>query len=424
MQSSFVKGIVPLILAVVATMAQGQERSLPSNSKWAEELSEIKLQNVHIQANDMRAAWQTICGKYLLQVNLYLNGDSLSGSESSKFSFDRANVTGDELLKAFIAAYPAYVCTQDKKTGVIWIHPKQIQYDHMLSQTVKVEHSAYQIPMLTGILNPLASLLPSNLNIAVWNYGIPMSETFDYCVDLPAGDSTILEILNYCSVWNITKCFCVSSDPKGKMIIEPINLYYRNPLATPRVAVIKFWEIEIGKPTNGIPSYGEMNAAMSDKNPMKRWAARCYLEATWENYIWKNLVTKSDNPEKAVWTALQLKAIAVRGTNDIQYLSHLSPEIATDIRHIKDPDLALVASLDLARENQDTSYLDSIVSQHKFTEAEIACIKPDVYRLVHESKVALDKLKAMRLDVPEFSSKALDELEDRNIFTLVPMDQK
>jgi hypothetical protein len=38
--------------------------------------------------------------------------------------------------------------------------------------------------------------------------------------------------------------------------------------------------------------------------------------------------------------------------------------------------------------------------------------------------LALEKLRAMKLDAPEFSPKALDELADTNLFTLVPADQK
>ena len=97
------------------------------------------------------------------------------------------------------------------------------------------------------------------------------------------------------------------------------------------------------------------------------------------------------------------------------------PGIAEDLTQIKDPSLALVTSLELAREKQDTSYLDSIIRQHKYSKTEIDSIKADIYQLAHKSKLALNKLKALKLDVPEFSPKALDQLENTNIFTLVPV---
>jgi hypothetical protein len=85
------------------------------------------------------------------------------------------------------------------------------------------------------------------------------------------------------------------------------------------------------------------------------------------------------------------------------------------------PGLALVTSMELAREQQDPSTMD-MVAGHKFTEAEIAVIKPDVYRIARESKLVRDKLIQMKFEAPELSPAGLHELENTNLFILAPPD--
>ena len=80
----------------------------------------------------------------------------------------------------------------------------------------------------------------------------------------------------------------------------------------------------------------------------------------------------------------------------------------------------LVTSLELTREQMDTSLLDELVSKHKYSEAEIVSIASDVYRFAHESSDVLNKLKSMKLDVPEFSPVSLRDLGETNLFELVP----
>jgi hypothetical protein len=189
---------------------------------------------------------------------------------------------------------------------------------------------------------------------------------------------------------------------------------------------VRFWEIEFGKSlsANGIPSGEELCGALADPNPRKRWAARIYLEAAWQNYPWFDVIAKSHGAEQAAWVALGLQAATFRGSDGSLVLLKTVKGFADKLVQIKDPGLALVTSLELTREKQDTSYLDAIVRRHKYTEAEAASVKPDVYRLAHESKLALDRLKKMRLHVPEFSRKALRELDDTNLLTLFPAEKK
>jgi hypothetical protein len=402
----------------VVIAANGQMGDFQPHSKWDENLLNIELHNVRVKADSMPAAWQEIRTKYLLRANFYRDG--VSNEDSAKFTFSKEVATEGELLEAFLATYPDYTYTQDKETGILWIHQKRVNYDDILSQKVRIERPAYQVTMLTGVFTPLCRLFP-NVHAFLFEFGPPMNLTFDYGIDLPAGNCTVREILNYCCIRNLTMSFAIARDAEGQFFIKPIDSYYGNPLAPPRAAAVKFWEIEIGKSTNGIPNIAEISTAMSDTNPRKRWAARSYLEAAWKNYRFSDLSTNSDSPEKAVWAALGIQDVIFRGINDSEYNRDGTPGFTNNLAQIKDPGLALLASLELTREKQGTSYLDAIVSKHKFSEAEIASIKPDVYRLAHKSKLVLDKLKTMKLNVPEFSAEALSELERTNLFTLIPM---
>ena len=89
-------------------------------------------------------------------------------------------------------------------------------------------------------------------------------------------------ILSLCCEANPNKAFLIElgNNPNLKThYLEGVDLFYSNPLASPRALATKFFEIEIGKPANDIPSAVEISAAMADPNPLKRLAARAYYEA-------------------------------------------------------------------------------------------------------------------------------------------------
>jgi len=392
------------------------------SDQWDEDLLTTKIQNVHIQANSIEDAWLKIGTTYLLRANLYY--EAVSGSNAASFSIDREQVNGKELIDALLVAYPAYTYTQDPQTAVIWIHPKSILYNDLLSQKINVAHSMNQVLMTSSVYSPLIDLLYPTISVRPTIVTLGSGDSMSYYVDLQSGVHSVRQILNLCCVQNPAAAFEVEPGrvETSHYLIGIDYSYYPNPLSPPRPLAVKYYEIEVGKPTNDIPSAVEVSAALSDPSPKKRFAARNYYAMTQMNYSWVDLIAKSDGPEKKVWTALGITS-AFLGDGSIPF-ADISSDLTNNFVKIKDPGLALVLSMELARNNQDVPYLDTIISQHKFTESEIASIKPDVYRLAHESPLALDKLKALKLEVPVFSPNALDELADTNIFTLIPADQK
>jgi hypothetical protein len=102
-------------------------------------------------------------------------------------------------------------------------------------------------------------------------------------------------------------------------------------------------------------------------------------------------------------------------------MSGVTPRLAKDVKAVQDPRLALLLSLEMAKGEQAASYLDDIVRKYRYSELDIVSIKPDLYRLCHESKLVADKLRTFKLEVPEYFPEALVEPENTNPFTLVPM---
>jgi len=403
----------------------------PSN--WDANILSVDLGYVNIKANNIADAWSEMSTKYLIRANLYI--DAATVPSEAPFVFQK-NATAKELVDAFLTSYPAFTYLQDSKSGVIWFYPKREHYNAILSQTIRITHQANQVPVYSGIYAPLCKLLapnvvdssdaelPGSILIDRSTGKPPIPQNWQYCVDLSIGVCSFRDLLNTCCAANPTKAFLVRSPTgqHGPLTIFLNDLVYLNPLVPPRVEAIKFWELKIGMATNRIPSTEEVRLAMCDSDPRKRCAASFYLEASTRHYSPLILIGKADGSDKTIWTAFGAEYALWRNADSSFFTEMMPnfPKLREDLRQIKNPDLALLASLQLTREKQDASFLDAIVTKHVYSEAEIASIKPEVDRMARSSKAVRDKLMEIKSQVPEFSSRVLDELADTNLFILVP----
>jgi hypothetical protein len=415
---------IPIIFLLALGVAFSiQAEDLIRSSKWDDALLDVEFRNVHIEADSLPSAWQAMGESCLLRSCLYC--DLVSDSDSVKFVFNKQTTTGKELLEAFFSAYPAYTYTRDQETGIIWIHRRIRRYDEILGQKVAIVHAAMQVPMFTGVLVPLRRLMPKKANDLVEISDRNTEATFGNPVDLPSGVFTLRDILNFCCAQDPITGFEVFPQANGNMVIEPVNLIYRNPLAPPRDAAVKFWEVMISKPTNQVPTLDEIGLALSDPNPETRLASRLYLVATPMNYHRFDLVNKANSPKKAVWAALALRSIELaRGDQpylSLPFMGRVINIFTNDLARL-DPGLALLTAMELAREKQDPNIID-VVAEHRFTTAEIAVIKPDLIRIARQSKLVRDKLSKLKFDDPTLSPENLRGLENTNLFTLVPVDK-
>jgi hypothetical protein len=413
--------VILLIGVLASAVAEDSQRP----SQWDEDLPKIELHDVKLKPLTIRAAWQEMGTKYLLRANLYLDSDSIS--DTTEFSFQKERATGKEVFDAFVAAFPAYTYTRDPATGIIWLHPKRILYNTILPQKLRIERAEPQVLMLRNVYFPLIKLLsPSGNHVLILMER--SSVGFNYPVDLTAGFYSARDILNICCAAEPTKAFSIQRDPGGLAAITPVSLYYGNPLAPPRDGLIGLWNLEVGESLTRAPSVEEIVSALSDCNPRKRWAARIYVKSTGNNYRESDIVAKCDNPIKAIWVALAFKCNSRGGIGDEPFLTRFEPyatlvqKFTNDLPHV-DPGVALLASMELARELKDPGLMD-VVAGHKFSNGEIACIKPDLYRIARESKLVRDKLLSMKFDAPELSGNALSGLEGTNVIELMSEEKK
>jgi hypothetical protein len=430
----------------VAAEIQAGEAQI--HSKWDQEILNAELRDVQIEADSFRGVWDDLVMKYLVRANLYM--DVAAGPDETlkkPFAFRKEKTTVKELFDAILAAYPAITYSQSRETGIIWFHPKRVKYDEILSLKVRVAPGASHIPMYRDVYMPLCGLLGTNvidrddaIKMGLVDVAMeidpatgkpPTPWHFYYDVDLPPGTYSAREILDSCCVANPTKAFEIFPSIKHTpLIIRQRDLLVPPPSLQPRATAVKFWEMGIGKPANGAPSLEEIRAAMSAAVPGNRATACLYMEAGW-GISTLDLVGGSHSPEQAVWAALGAESVVRRDALWSDKFAHFFseiprriPRLQEDLKKIEEPKLALLVSLELTIEKQDTGYLDAIVSKHKYSEEEIASIKPELYRMARSSKAVRDKLMGMKFEVPALSPEVLNGLGNTNFLTLVPEEKK
>lgn len=203
-----------------------------------------------------------------------------------------------------------------RRLGLFWVYPKALSYEQVLAQEIRVNGNSWVVPLSEGGLFPLSALLSpswSDIDSGFWSSsnmiaGRPPVRDWNYCVRIPEGIHSAREIINSCCLGNPNVSFQILLYDRARTKIDfnPISLDNGNPLLPPRAAAVKFWELEIGKPTNGIPSLEEVASALGDaSSPQKRWAAQAYLQLAWRNYNHVDLYKNKSDP-KAAWAALAI----------------------------------------------------------------------------------------------------------------------
>ena len=402
-------------LGVLSIPARGQTEGWHNSSNWDKSLPSLVLTNVHLHENRLDSVLPQLGYDYLIRTVSYM--DYLNRSDySAEFAFDQDRTTGKEVLDALMAAYPAFKYSQDPATGIIWVYPKRIAFDQILSAKIRVQEPSWLVPMRTGVLLPLNSLIGKRS----WGEtgGFSALENFDYCVHIPGGVHSAREIVNYCCIGNPNFAFRIRVDfaeAPTAASFTPYQIFNANPLLPPRAGAVKFWEVEIGEPTNGLPTFGELAAALGDsKNPLKRWAAEAYWQATEKSYPVTDLTTNKADP-KAAWAALAF-SFRVDPWNSKKFFSQVrtfrfQPAFASE------PALNLLIAMDLAADTKNPDILDTL-DLHDLTSAQVQAVLPELYSIATQSEVARNKLIQMKFPLPELSPSRLQELGHTNILSL------
>ena len=391
-------------------------------SKWDAGILQVEFRNISIEGSSIDDALRQMGCSLMLRSCLY--HDVKSDADAKHFAFQREVATGQEVMDAFLAAYPDYTFTQDPKTGILWIHRKYVKYEEIFDQKVKVERSVEQVPVYTSILVPLFGALGSTTStregvIRTWS---------DQFVDLPAGEYSVRDALNICLVQVPVMFFNTwpPIDDTGlerlypDMLVEPRPLgMVRIPSGVPRMGDIALWNsiMRTNAATNA-PTLEEIGAALSNPDPKKRWVASRILFIDEINYSPYDYFRQFDNTEKAVWVALELP-----NQRQQAFLQEVNQMLTNEPPKLK-PGLALLAAMMVGALSKDPDILDS-VAKHRISNEEFAIIRPEFLWIARLSKPVQDKLAQMDFAAPQLKAEVLSEVQNTNaVFALVAGSNK
>jgi len=355
-------------------------------AQWDRNLPNLTLENVSINAGSLSEAWKNISTEYLVRSVLVTRDGTSAGRP---FVYQSPRCTLRELYDAIAAGYEL-TWTQDERTGVAWFYPQELSIQHVLSTKVHLDQDHFGLPMQTGVLEPLS--VNNGTGIRVKQWGTLFQNTFNYAVDVPAGEYTIRDLLNLCCVANPTKTFFVQVDHDASFITA-INLVSDKVQPVP-VGALRWWETEVG-PRNGVPAEAQVIAALANDNAKVRRAARNYLEAIIWNVPLDELAGGASSSSDSLWTSIGITSILVRSEQATHLASiEMMERLATgDLLTDSEPGLAVMTALDLARLTKDSRAL-GVVKKRDLPDNELTGIMPDACRVAALSdfvRQALDK---------------------------------
>ncbi|MGD0077534.1 MAG: hypothetical protein ABSB91_02780 [Sedimentisphaerales bacterium] len=401
-----------LLLLTFVNQAGANNENLRT-SVWDFALPSLDLSNVEINAVSLQDAWEQISSNFLLRSVLVVSDNTLT---DAPFTFKARRCSGAELLDALAASYRDFMWTQDRNTGVIWFHPIDFPLAKILPSKIQIDNEQLGVPMQTGILEAIEDI-PNGIRVKQWGTGF--TNTFNYPVDLHAGEYSVREILNACCVSNPNKTFYIQLYTKREpqfTVISAVNLLPLSALTAPRPGVLLFWKLTIGNLTAPAPTNEQIAAELSNSDSKIRWAACKYTEAMllshWD-FPYEEWMNKSQSPEQALWICLSAINVFVH-SEKATYIDGIKKmqSVNKDFFEKGDPNLAVLVALELAQLANDANALN-IVSQRKFTPCALKQIKSEInYNARISSKVrnALRATGTNWLSASDSSFKDIDKI--------------
>jgi hypothetical protein len=383
----------------------------------------MQLNNVEINAVFLQDAWKQIATDFLLRSVLVVSDNSLT---NTPFIFKAGHCSGAELLDTLAASYRDFMWTQDSNTGVIWFHPKNLALADILSPKIRIADEQLGVPMQTGILEAIEDI-PNGIRVKQWGTGF--TNTFNYPVDLQAGEYSVRDLLNTCCVANPNKTFYIqvfqNREPQFT-VISAVNLLPKHSVSNkptaPRPGILLFWTLEIGKLTEPVPTNEQIVAELANPDPKIRWAACMYTEAMLDtpwSFPFDELMNKSQPQEQALWVCLGAINVFVHleEVGEPDAIKKMQT-VGKDFFENGDPNLAVLVAVELAKLAKDNTALN-IVSQRKLNPGALARIKSEINYSARVSSKVRDALRITGtnwLSAAEPSLKDLDKVPSKASF--------
>ncbi len=194
--------IIPLLLLFI--VQPGATLDLPTKCIWDQQLPNLKIPRLSLKAESVEKAWMGLSSNHLLRSVLAVTPNIVTPARG--IVLDVTDTTVRDIFEAFVRTYPELTMHQDETYGVTWFHPKDFDYSSILDERIEIPKEQVGLPMSDCILGTITTALHIPLmpigGTGAWN-------TFNYTVDVPAGNYTIRDILNICAVEACSKSFFV-----------------------------------------------------------------------------------------------------------------------------------------------------------------------------------------------------------------------
>lgn len=403
-----------IYLCVFITLLPFANEAITNNengmaSVWDFALPAMQLNNVEINAVSLQDTWKQISTDFLLRSILVVADNSLT---NTPFSFKAAKCSGEDVLNAVTASYHDFTWTQDSNTGVIWFHPKDLALTDILSPKIRIADEQLGVPMQKGILETIEDV-PNGIRVRQWGTGF--TNTFNYPVDLQAGEYSVRDLLNTCCIANPNKTFYIQVYTKRRpqfTLISAVNLLSDKDKSTaPRPGILLFWTLQIGRFTEPALTNDQIVAELADPDPKIRWAARMYTEAMIWHFPFEELMNKPQPQEQALWICLGAINVFVH-SEEATYTDGIKKmrTVNKDFFENGDPNLAALVAVELAKLANDVTALN-IVSQRKLRPGALTGIKSEINYSARLSSKVRDALRATGTDWLAASDPSLKNLD-------------
>ena len=380
--------------------ANGQ--TVKDKAKWSA-FTELELHNVKIRGNSLVEAWVDMSRGAELRSVLFSRASQ--SSDSKQFVFDRENCTVGELLQAFEDTYPPYVHDLDINSGVLWLHPRNVAYEIILTQKVKVNTGAFALPMLSGILAPMERIRP----LGIFGPAGPSLRTvgLDYAVDLPEGTFSVKDILNCCLIENPGEGFYISKQKADW--IQPLDLGYRNIFAPAETAVY-FWYATIGSAEGAFPNPTEILNALSSTNTATVERSRAYMQMNQAAESWDALFAAAKTPREIVWASVAMASVEDRSDQAACLAAgEKLRQVLSSTNSVSLGVQVLAAITEAQAWSNEISDLERIANQPA-SEKELSSVLYDIIRILRDSPRMRQKLMELNPPWVGFSKAEIEAL--------------
>lgn len=354
---------------------------------WDKNLPSLETGKVDVNGTSMQEAWKNFSSNVMQHSVLFVQTDF---STVGDFHFQHANATVRDFLNALVSAYPAYAWEQDARTGVIWIHPKDMAMKDLLPVPLTVTNDYLGLRMQEDVLEKLAANPFSNVRAKKWGTGF--TDTFDYPVNIPAGAYMVRDIISLCCAANPSISFYITQI--GKRDIPTVIAVNLTDTGSKNSAGARAWWNSEVKTTNGAdPTWGDVRNALANTDPIVRENARKYLEITDNDAPIGDIIHSA--PDDRDGLLVSLGALSVMARTKLTTLTEAVDKIETilDSSKVSYGDVSVLGELELFRLTHAPKWLQAL---RKSTAVQIMPAQQDIQRIVRlfgntEERTALTK---------------------------------